>query len=304
MNNDILRKLVNVQLEISQLMAEEDAAELEYLARTDSKPSLAGAISANGPITNDTVGALIAAGADKQVDLSEVNNTPGAEALDNITNGNTEQAATEIKTQAANVVKKNPKLADKLMAIVNKVNEKVAKGPKGDWNKVAAALELKKNKNDAFKYGLSLIVVGGLFGAIMIPSMKSQLSEIVENGKPVMEKVFAALKLLSTAVAAFVPMSLGSMLLWFSFSDAAPDKDSMIDKIVMASVVFFRSVEEAIFGKAEIPNKFKPKAAQAPKETPKVETPKAGTDAGTNAYIQQRVAKLQLDLAQLSHDLY
>jgi hypothetical protein len=123
--------------------------------------------------------------------------------------------------------------------------------------------------------------------------MKSQLSQILDNGKPVMEKVFAALGMLGTIVAAFVPMALGSLLLYFAFSENAPEKDSMTGKIITASIVFFRSIENAVFGKAQ-----EAKAAeQKPAETPKVD------DTKVNASIQQRVARLQPELAQIAHDL-
>lgn len=308
-SKQIFSKLANIQLEVSQLMADNDIEDIinrsnsNYLKAPKSEPKQEATLTSE----------VAVAAQDKNVDLTKVENTEGGQVLNEVVNNpgsagqkiedsikenvspeQTQKVAkfsakvffTDPKQQKTyeDTLKNDPEAASKMLVDATKDGKKMAADIKN---------KLEADKNAAFKYGLGLIVIGAMFGAIMIPSMKSQLSQILENGKPVMEKVFAALGMLATAVAAFVPMALGSLLLYFAFSENAPDKSGMMGKIINASIVFFRSIENAVFSK--LPDK--KVEEQKPEETPKTGEPKV------NASVQQRVARLQLELAKIAHDL-
>lgn len=306
MNNDIFRKLANVQLEISQLMANSNIEDIIEKSNSDylkAKPSIQ-----FGPLKS----MLDSKNIDNKT-KEQIINSPAAGAMNDVFDDPKKFYAMATK----NVSQLPKEKVESVDAFINKrygaffnrePNEFLKKQhftekeladtyKKMQAKKDEISKKLEADKNTAFKYGLGLIIIGAMFGALLFPTMKTQLAAIIENGKPVMDKVLSSLAFLGTAIIAFVPMALGAMLLWFSFADekGGPDKGGIIDGIVQGSIVFFQSIENYIFGAS---------SSEEKKETPKVETPKEGANAGTNAYIQQRVAKLQLDLAQLSHDLY
>lgn len=197
--------------------------------------------------------------------------------------------AQEVADAVADFKAKSKKIINKTKGFFGLTNKARIKA-QGAADAIIAqkAKEAERNKNEAFKFGLGLITCGTLFGMLMFPNMKDQFAQLIDNGKPVMEKVFAALKVLVNAAIVFIPMALGALLLWFSFSEQGPEKGGMIEKIIQASMAFLIGIEDAIFG---VPKEEAPEM----EETPKTEE--------TKAMIQQRIAMLQMDLAQIAHDL-
>jgi hypothetical protein len=312
-NRQMFSKLANIQLELSKLMGIEDVEELKMLAKTDSP---------NGGLLDALIKAMDSKGIAEKVRI-EVLKAPALQIVEEprpevieaavakeITEAPKPGLFAKVNTFIGNLIRpyevafnkatngnktetfvNNKALGDnKAEAFLKGFTAATELEQKKHAEELAKTIEksVEENKNAAFKYGLGLIALGAMLGAILFPSMKSQLSTIVENGKPVMEKVFAALAALASATLAFLPMVLGALLLWFSFSDkdGGPEKGKMMDKIIQASVLFFQSIENALVGEGS--------ADGAKQEAPKAEETKA---------IQQRVARLQLELAQIANDL-